>query len=116
MRTKSRPLNFLERAILGSLADEQPAHAFAVVKALRHPDGECMFVESSVYRAIARLAKAEFLEQGEMLTTKGLRDPQPGTDCDVTLDHLRTRRLVGLVVPAFPQPIPRPRTVDLDVE
>lgn len=49
----------------------QPANAYAILKALRHPDGTSMFTPSSVYREIARLTDLGYLEQDEVVTSRG---------------------------------------------
>jgi DNA-binding PadR family transcriptional regulator len=72
-RVSKSELRLVDRTVLGSLTGEQPANAYAVVQALRHPDGESLFVESSIYRAIARLVDQAYLEQGEAATAKGPR-------------------------------------------
>ena len=61
----NRSMNLLERAIVCCLSGQQSVHAFAIVKALRHPDGQPMFVESSIYRALARLTEDKFLEKDD---------------------------------------------------
>jgi DNA-binding PadR family transcriptional regulator len=72
-RAANRALNLLQRTILGSLMDGQPANAYAIVKALRDPNGESSFVESSIYRQITGLVQQGYLELGEEVTARGPR-------------------------------------------
>ena len=95
---RTRALSVLDRAILGSVMDERPAHAYAIVGALRHPDGEPMFVESSIYRAITRLAGEGYLEEGVAVTTRGPRPTYVPTLKGIEAMHRWVRTPAGLPI------------------